>query len=711
MRALLVALLVLSACARPPQRHYYTLTGQSPATRFEKPFPVKLRVRDLEMRRSYRRDELVFRNDAHELVFSRSRRWSEPPQRMISSLFREQVRRAGIAAEVQDDTSLVEPDLVLGGEIEAIEQLNIGRDRYAHVQITLRLGRFKDDATLWSYKIDARRPVSGSSARSTVRVLSEILAEESDRALAELGRYLTDPTAPAPTTPAEALVAAVQDDPGLIKPDDASPLRDLPQLRRDDTPLPPGVGAVFAPTLTDGDREPRLGVYRGGERVAGGTMGRRIVLAPGDYEVRVGSGAVTQQHTARVRVVEGKTTVIPPTWSALEVTVVDESFIPFRGTYELIRMESREDFGLGFGADEQLGEETRVWVLPPGLYKLIRAGGTYRDRTDFATVRILPGKLTRYTLVVNPDDGSFRGAGENEFELTTAEDEEIEDRWQLRAVLGGDLAFNRTEQVGEQEGWRLSFDVFFDGAARYADGPHVWATRLELEEGQTRLLAKETFQNDADRLFLHTIYTYQLWSWFGPYARVGLETKLLPRHEDFDAPRDIVVLDGDGNPMETLVGVTRVELGSLFAPLTLIEGAGGNFRVLRTAFAELDLRVGFGGRQTIANDLRVFEEAEEGMPARLIPVADAFVEGLEGTLVGLGRITRFITVSTELDGLIPISSEDAVVYTWRNQITIRLASFISLNYRFNVTRDPNLGIGNEARTEHDVQLRFSYVLF
>ena len=96
----------LGACrGAPAPRHYYTLTGQNPATRFARPFPIKLRVRDLEMRRSYRRDELVVRADAHEITFLRRQRWSEPPQRMISGLIREQVIRSGISAEIQDDSS------------------------------------------------------------------------------------------------------------------------------------------------------------------------------------------------------------------------------------------------------------------------------------------------------------------------------------------------------------------------------------------------------------------------------------------------------------------------------------------------------------------------------------------------------------------------------------------------------------------------------
>jgi hypothetical protein len=223
------------------------------------------------------------------------------------------------------------------------------------------------------------------------------------------------------------------------------------------------------------------------------------------------------------------------------------------------------------------------------------------------------------------------------------------------------------------------------------------------------VLAQDSFQNDTDRLFLHTIYTYQVVPWFGPYGRAGLETKLLPRHEEFDTPTDVTVLDEMRNVVELRENVARVELGRYFAPVQLKQGAGGNFRVLRSSAIELDLRVGLGARQTLANGLHVFAEDPE-LGATLVPVEDSFVAGFESTLVGLGRVTRFITLSTELDALVPLT-DDAIVYTWRNQVTLRLASFISLNYRFNVVRDPNLGIGEEPRTEHDVQLRFSYVIF
>ncbi|MEZ4464718.1 MAG: hypothetical protein R3F43_09510 [bacterium] len=79
-------------------------------------------------------------------------------------------------------------------------------------------------------------------------------------------------------------------------------------------------------------------------------------------------------------------------------------------------------------------------------------------------------------------------------------------------------------------------------------------------------------------------------------------------------------------------------------------------------------------------------------------------------MVGIGRLSRWVTITSEFDGLLPVS-DDAAVFTWRNQAGLRLIRYVSINYRFNATRDPNLDVEDTIRTEHDVQLRFSYTLF
>lgn len=713
LATLCLTALTLTACGAPTQRSYYTLTYPIQDGRFTDPRPVTIRVKEVDIRESYRRSELAFRPDRHELQYYTSRRWSERPQKMITALVTDQLRQSNLVRQVDEALGQTPPDYTLTGEVEAIEQVIGGDLAYARLAMNWRLIRYADDVVVWTYRFDRRRPVGpadGAATRGTVRAMSEILQRSFDAALDDLALYLQDPETPRlannqppPVVPGtEATPDPIAD---VIRYDAESDLNDLVGLGQDDTPMGIGFGAVFVPSLSNSDREPLVAVYPpdGSGVIAEGRPGKRIVLPPGFYEVRHGAGGVEQQHSARVEVEEGRTTIIPPTWAALQVDVVDEQFVPFRGTYELIRMDTREDYGVGFGADEQQGERPRVWVLPPGLYKIIRAGGTYRDRVDFATVRLTAGEMTRFILVQDPDTEEFQGAGEVDPGATVAKDQ----AWTIRGVIGASLVFNQSDQVGVQEGETYGGSLFFDGAAIYRKDKNLWHTRLELEEEQTQAPEDDNFVNEADRLYFHTIYTYVVVPWFGPYARLGLETSLLDRDQAFEETADRQVLDTDGNVIRTLPDTDRVKLGGTFAPLRLFEGAGGNFRVLRRRNVELDLRLGIGARQTWANDLISYSTDSGTFTA----VEDSYITGVEGAVVGFVRLERWITFSTEFDGLMAFDRQDST-FTWRNQLNLRLASFISLALRYNMAFEPTLTeSGDDLRTEKDVQLRFSYTLF
>ncbi len=685
--------LFLLACGAPSGREFYSLSYPPTNTRFAQTHPVTVRVKDLSVRGSYRGSSFVFRRDVHELRYYRSRRWSEKPGKMISQLLRDHLRTSGLVREVVKEIGLKGPEYSLSGELIALEELQLGEDRYAHLALNLNLKRFEDEQIVWRWQIDERRAVGNGALRSTVRALSEILAQGIERALKDLDRQLSGRPKKAPSKP-EALIEI----PNLIKPGERHQ-----QMDQDDTPMPVGFGALFLPSLAERDEEPLVTVYsEGGEMKVEGQMGQRLVLPPGIYKIHFGSGTLEQQLSEHAQVEAGRVTLIPAKWAALTVAVLDAQFVPHRGSYELVRMDRREQYGLGFGADEQQGERLKSWVLAPGLYKIIQAGGNYRDRRNFATVRLLSGRLSRFTLVLDPETGDFEGAGEAD----PHEDQGQRGPWSLKGILGGDIAFNRNQQLGEQEGFTLGLSLFFDGSLSFKKGQHLWYSRLELEEQQSRPPEMEHFRNLNDRFYLHTIYTYQLLSWFGPYIRTGLESKLLPRYEEFDEPQPRVgELDVEGEVVRIHEEVTRLKLGGFFSPLYLQEGVGGNFRLLRSARLEIDLRSGLGARQSYARGLLIYEGRQ------LSPVQDARIEGLELTLLGRAQFSRWITGSSEFEGLFPFDEEDEVYLSWRNQISLRLMRFISLAYRFNALRAPNLGISDEIETEHDIQLRFSYTLF
>ena len=134
---------------------------------------------------------------------------------------------------------------------------------------------------------------------------------------------------------------------------------------------------------------------------------------------------------------------------------------------------------------------------------------------------------------------------------------------------------------------------------------------------------------------------------------------------------------------------------------------------MRTRPLELDLRLGLGARQYYANGLLNYHEHDgtDTSPDRLTPAVDDRSEGVEGTIVALARLSRWVTISSELDGLFPFGAPaDEAIYTWRNQVNLRLIRYISLVYRLQVRRDPFRDVEEPLKTTHDVQLRFSYSL-
>ncbi len=468
---------------------------------------------------------------------------------------------------------------------------------------------------------------------------------------------------------------------------------DHPDLRKDRTVVPPGMGAVFLPPFQL-EEQPIAHAWKGGKLIGEGPLGRRIVLAPGDYTVHLGDGADPVR--VKVKVVEGRTTIVPEAWGGLQVDVVDQRFVPFRGAYELIRMDTHDVVGLGFGADALLGEAAKVWVVPPGIYKIIQSGGTYRDRTNFATVRVLSGEMQRFTLVMDPDTGEFEGAGLND------EQETDSGAWTFGGTIGGNVEFIRSELQAEELSAQVS--GFLDLSMRLDVGDHRWETRVDVEESQTRNSTTQRFTNLNDRLFSHTIYTYEVVEWFGPYVRARFDTQILPREQTFDDPR--VIIDTEGNAQLT----DRILLAGFFSPMSFQEGTGGNVRVWRSREAEFYLRIGAGAFQLLPNRLRVLREVD-GAPDRLVDVDADQLEGMESTAKGWARLFRWVTLSTEFDSLLPFDRPDAYIFNWRSQLNLRLASFASLAYRFNAVRNEVLTLEDKILTEHNVQLRFSWTIF
>jgi hypothetical protein len=478
------------------------------------------------------------------------------------------------------------------------------------------------------------------------------------------------------------------------------------QLERDATMIPFGKGAIFVPAMTNPLDEPPVAVLQAGSKIAEGTTGARIVLSPGTYEIRVGSGAVTQQSIVQVSVREKNTTVVPVSWAGLQIHVVDEQYGSLRGSYELIRVSDREYMGIGFGTDEQAGEPVSTWVLKPGLYKVVRAGDNYRARRDFATVRLVEGKLTHFLLVLDRDTGEQAGAGEvPEGELFRARD-----GFFGSFLFGGDLSLNHRQGSLLVDGLSFAVNAFVDSRFSIEIATNPLLLQLQVEEGLSKG-PDLPWVKTKDRIDLDALYVYRLYPWLGPYARLGAESNIFNTDQPIADDGAVIVRTADGADGPPQLGLATFRVSPPFGLVSLKEGGGINVRVLKTLFAETNLRTGVGARHRFARDLYQEVGNAPGVADGTLTfqeIESSNLVGVEATVLALVRPTRFLLVNVELDSLVPFTGLDQTVLEIEASAALKITSYLSLNYVVRYLRDRVLL--DEDRIEQDILLRFSVEL-
>ena len=151
------------------------------------------------------------------------------------------------------------------------------------------------------------------------------------------------------------------------------------QLEQDPTLIPKGKGLLFVPTMTGSLNEPSFLVLQGKKRVREAYPGTAVLLSPGYYEVLIGSGTDAQMTSRTVPIRENMTTLLKPFWSGLVINVINEQRNAIDESYELYWEDKQENYGIGFGVEEERGEAVKTWLLPPGVYSVVPVGEKHFD--------------------------------------------------------------------------------------------------------------------------------------------------------------------------------------------------------------------------------------------------------------------------------------------------------------------------------------------
>lgn len=479
------------------------------------------------------------------------------------------------------------------------------------------------------------------------------------------------------------------------------------QAERDPQVSAPATGAIFVPALTESVLEPPYVVLdAAGETLATTPAGRKTFVLPGRYTVLVGSGQDGARLAFDVNVVEARVTFIPVEWAGLVVNVVDDRANPFRGTYELVRLPERDYVGIGLGAAITRGERLSTWLLQPGTYLILAAGESYQARRNFVTLRLAPGELLHYTLVLDEDTGDLLGAGE----VASFRPQQRATGWTFGLVLGGTFQLNEsTRVVGRTDGTSLGIAGFAEALFGYRDRTHLFYGRFNLEAGGDLRLPDRPFVSDVDELLLDLLYVFRVAPWFGPYARASLETQVLPGIQPFEQPTDVRRLDRDGAELGVSRDQTSFTLADPLAPIEPRYGTGVRFDLSVAGRFTLATRVGVGGRHVFTRGLSILDDDPATAELEIRQVADVTQFGAEAGLIAELTLGRWVVLKLDASALVPFDDAEQTFLDFRGAATLRLTSFASLNYTVRVKDDP--AISPDAQFDHAVLLRLAYKLF
>lgn len=476
----------------------------------------------------------------------------------------------------------------------------------------------------------------------------------------------------------------------------------MAQLQRDPTLIPKGKGKLFVPAMSVPlGNEPNYTVFQDGRRITSAMPGRGVLLDPGAYEIRFGSGAILQLMRKKAHIIEGHSTMMKPDWAALVIDVIDASRTSVNESYELFNAEDDETYGPGFGIEEERGERVRTWLLKPGTYHVVRLGESVTTIRKFS-VLLSPGTLTQRNLVVDSGSGSsgdFIGFYPRK-ELQTSRAERTASPVTSQTELSGSVQVNTSQQTATDDQTSVNLAVQMFNRTRYNTDRDYANIRVILEQGASKVEG-EDLNKSVDRAEVRATYIYRLSERIGPYLRGVVNTNVFPSDTRFKTPRDLIIVREDTT--FTKLNVREFTTAPSFSPITLREGIGINSQVIRSFGLNMDLRLGIGARQDLRSDF--FEvTTDQAMNTLATEFGSTSSTGLEALVIMDSRLGRYISLDSEFDILMTSRDTGDWFFTWENRMRIALASFINLDIVANLEREETL---RRLQGREQILLRFS----
>jgi ABC-type uncharacterized transport system auxiliary subunit len=699
---LLLVLIVLTACAGGSiqERNYYLFTyyphTETLKLRQKTPVDAAVSIETTDVARPYDRRALVVRNYGPEMRYSDVAMWAENLPDAIPKLISQRLESYNTFRDVLPSGS-ESANLRLETTVNHLEffRNDDTREAQAHLDIEFTLREIDTSRVLARYANDSNSGhIDYDDYAMFVQQVNLMILQETDRFLV---RYLQ-----------------IQ---GLMKesPIDLT-LPTVPGMTNlvQDTTATEQKGILDVPALSMTENEPyfRLVDPYGLEWDQEYQMGKAIPLEPGNWSIRLGSRVQGQQiEIEDVEIVPMFRTHIEPTWGCLIVDVVDEKRNYIKLQYNVFDGLTGADYGVGFSVEDEIGQQEKVWVLKPGLYKVTindEPANTYRD---FSTVMVEKGKVERLMLVVDTDEEgnptSLIGSGVSAALAEKANAKAFRNSTAIHANVN---VTSNNETNKNNPITRVTVTGQLDNRLLYDKDPYYFNSKMLLDAG----LSKEEdtdFRFNDDQLSIKNTFIYYLIHELGIYTRFDVTSQLVSDRVYTTDPTNYMLIDKD-EVEDTYIGYEDIKISPNFLPLDLKEGMGINLRLLNKPNLSLNLRSGFGLRQQFNDEVYVREDTEtiDGISYEVYrELKNVSTNGIEFSAVSNIQFLGNLVWSTNADALVPLKSGQNTSYELENTFTVKLIKYVSLDYRYDL--EYNKDVADYVTQAHKLYLRFTYMLY
>ena len=680
--------------------NYYILEyyqhSEKEELRQETPLDLSVYVYDTKIPKIYNKNQIVIRHFGPRITYSDYDLWGVKLSKTIPELISKRLNSYNIFKRIQREILDTRADFEIITNLNNIELFKSETVQLARLNIDFVFRKSERADILVKHSVNIEKTLLSDDMDTFVQVINDVLLKETDNFIRKIILYSAMDT--------EAVL------PSIITREEVEPL--TLEISEEEE-ISSGKGLLLLPAITRTDVEPHYKIIDKYGYEQSGQMGTAIPLLEGIYSIKYGSGKANQLiEQDNIKVVPRYKTIIEPNWGCLIVNIIDEKRNFAKVRYEVFNLENGESFGSEFPAEEEVGEQEKVWVLKPGIYKITVNSEPFNTYRDFTTVFVEKGKVQKLTIVMSTDEEdnptNMVGAGVLEESFLESSLENLK----LSSAIHGNVNINSNNEVDKDNPkTTITFNTQLENYLIYDKDPLHYTMKNLIEVGTSKTTDTD-FRLAADEFDLKNTLIYYFIKDVGFYSRFDMNSHFFPE-KSYDSKEFYYTKIDEDNIVADSVLADEVTIRSSLFPLVLKEGIGINYRILNFSRANLSLRAGFGIRQDINNnfyDLTNTETINDIEYRIYTEQKSESTTGTEVSVVGNFQLPFNMTYSTNADFLFPFSKIDNYTMEWENVINLKLFKYISLDYKLKLeNKIPETG--NEYIVEkHSLFLRVTYFL-